>query len=197
MSEGVSGLPLSLLLATLGVTERRPRRGRPSEGVGELGRVLRKTGVLALNADTTFFTCVKGERGEPCGRRSVSVEDDGCGVAVLVSVLVTDDEPVRPVKVDAAVLEGVLLYPLVSDCERECCDPGVRLESTETELGALGPETIEPVLLLVGDVGRDPCAYKLLPYPVANPNPLVVTPYPSPVAGFERDGIVWLKGIVA
>ena len=120
-----------------------------------MGWVLRRTGVFALNAETTFLTWVKGERGDPCGRRRVKVEAVAVGVVVAVSVFVTD--PVRPVKVDTADLEGVPLYPLTSDCERECV-PGVCLESEEpdTELGGLGPETAEVTRLFVGEDEREP-----------------------------------------
>ena len=79
-----------------------------------VGCALRKIGVLALKAETTFFTCARGDLGEPCGRRRLNVVDEGTGV-VVVSVGVTDALPVRPVNVDVALRDGVPLYPLVSE----------------------------------------------------------------------------------
>jgi hypothetical protein len=143
---------------------------------------------LALKADTTFLTWVRGDL-EPWGRRNVRVDKEMIGVAVVASVGVTDALPVRPVKVDIADLDGVLLYPLISDWDRECV-PGVLLESEETELGALGPDTADPPLLIfVGDDERL-WVYALLPYP----SPLVV--YPSPPAVIDSVGMVWLYGVV-
>lgn len=46
----------------------------------------------------------------------------------------------------------------------------------DIEVGGRGPVIDDPVLLLVGDDGRELYEYRGLPYPVVVPMPLVVVP---------------------
>lgn len=97
----------------------------------------------------------------------------------LVGVVASEPviEAVNPVNVFVFVVpvrEGVL-YPLASDCEREW-EPGAHRESLDIEVGGRGPVIDDPVLLLVGDDGRELYEYSELPYPVVVPMPLVVVP---------------------